>query len=821
MAEYLSEYITNLALPPAVRPVPHQFAMGDNNAYTFTALVCDTRTPNAGLLGGAVSGTLLRPDGETVVMDGVKGSAVRQVSVDGSGTCNATPCSVTLPQECFAYPGRVTLTIKLTSGTTITQVLAVTALVVRTGTDVIVDPGEIIPDAATLAVAANAALAAAEEATDAAEEATDAASGVSAAIQAANTAAAAATTAAGSVDDAKTAANAAAEAADAAATLANQKATLAQNAASYAQGAGTTAMQAYQSATAAATAANTAATAANTAAESANEAAEAAETVMDGAVRFDETQSLTDAQKAQARTNIGAGTGSLEGAVRYDEAQAITDAQTAQARSNIRSFYAITADNERLNVTRTAKNEWVSGSAVIANSTHLMTEIITVDSWMICAVDSGYQVAAFLYAAGTTNRASYSSLTGWKTTYIVLQPGERYSVALQKSNGGSVTPEDMEHLHIFYGYGRAPYTQTPTLANATSFATIRKPGTYYLAGNIEITSKNLADMPTGYVQSANSFLTVQEMRYNGSLFFLQTLYLIGTPPTQWVRITKSDGTPWNPWTKIMDEPSVTAAVAAGVSAGLNTSVLAGKKVSFYGDSITTFKDSIPSGNVTWYTGSNCGVSSVDDTWWKKLIDALGLTLLVNNSWSGRLVSSHADTWEGRTTNAGYKQANIDVLASGSTNPDIIVILMGLNDFNNEAPLGTYDGTTTLPSDPSTFTNAYAIMLDRIMTTYPLAQVYCCTLTNDDHNPPSVFPEVNGNGVAMSTWNEAIRKLARAFGAKIIDLDQCGITHYNLETYIGDFGDYGIGDGVHPNAAGHSLMANQAIHDMDESVKTRY
>lgn len=52
-----------------------------------------------------------------------------------------------------------------------------------------------------------------------------------------------------------------------------------------------------------------------------------------GTVRYDAAQSLTDAQKAQARTNIGAD--AVQGAVRYDAAQTLTDAQKQQARGNI------------------------------------------------------------------------------------------------------------------------------------------------------------------------------------------------------------------------------------------------------------------------------------------------------------------------------------------------------------------------------------------------------------------------------------------------------------------------------------------------------
>jgi len=171
MAVYLTEVVTDLAMPPQQRPIPHQFAMGDNNAYTITALLCDSRNPEAELLDGTVGGELVRPDGVTVALAGEKGNAVRQVNLAAGGLCNATPCSVTLPQACFAVPGRVTLTIKLTDGTTITQALSVSAVVVRTSTDEAVDPGEVIPDLAAIQAAAAEATAAAADARSAASSA--------------------------------------------------------------------------------------------------------------------------------------------------------------------------------------------------------------------------------------------------------------------------------------------------------------------------------------------------------------------------------------------------------------------------------------------------------------------------------------------------------------------------------------------------------------------------------------------------------------------------------------------------------------------------
>lgn len=61
-----------------------------------------------------------------------------------------------------------------------------------------------------------------------------------------------------------------------------------------------------------------------------------------GTVRYDTPQSLTEAQKAQARTNIGAGTGGgggdVTGAVRYDAVQSLSDNQKTQARTNIGAY---------------------------------------------------------------------------------------------------------------------------------------------------------------------------------------------------------------------------------------------------------------------------------------------------------------------------------------------------------------------------------------------------------------------------------------------------------------------------------------------------
>lgn len=232
------------------------------------------------------------------------------------------------------------------------------------------------------------------------------------------------------------------------------------------------------------------------------------------------------------------------------------------------------------------------------------------------------------------------------------------------------------------------------------------------------------------------------------------------------------------------------------------SVYSGKTLSILGDSISTFSGYIPSGNATYYP--NGTVTSVTDTWWKKLITALGMTLNVNNSWSGSRV----------TTTAGSDSAGCGTRAQSlGTAPDVIIIWMGINDFNNEVALGTYDGKSAIPSTTTTFREAYGVMLNKVLTTYPRAEVWCCTLPQCERNGTTVFPEINGNNVPLADFNNAIVELANSFGVKVLDHNKCGLTYQNMSVYNPDE--------LHPDKYGHSLIANNDIRQMDNAVRTRY
>lgn len=115
----------------------------DNQANLIGVDVFDEGV--AATLGGTVSASVIRADGTTVPVS--------------SGTVSGNKASVVLPQAAYAVPGQVSIVLKLTQSGVVTTLAALVAVVYRSSTDAIVDPGEIIPSIDTLIAEIDAAIA--------------------------------------------------------------------------------------------------------------------------------------------------------------------------------------------------------------------------------------------------------------------------------------------------------------------------------------------------------------------------------------------------------------------------------------------------------------------------------------------------------------------------------------------------------------------------------------------------------------------------------------------------------------------------------------
>jgi lysophospholipase L1-like esterase len=225
-------------------------------------------------------------------------------------------------------------------------------------------------------------------------------------------------------------------------------------------------------------------------------------------------------------------------------------------------------------------------------------------------------------------------------------------------------------------------------------------------------------------------------------------------------------------------------------------------ISFLGDSISTYSNwsnntkhnSTIGGNAIWYPNSNYtgGQISVEETWWHRVAVGIDYDICVNNSWSGSRV------YDAHTYNTRAK--NLHNTSNGAK-PDVIVILMGVNDYAAGTAVGACDGKGSVPEKPSNFSEAYARMVYNIKNAYPDAEIYCCTFLPDRKR----FNGGNNSvGISENEYNEAIRKIAINLDVNLIDLyNDSGIDGSNISKYTVDK--------LHPNSVGMSLVSKTVIN----------
>ena len=253
----------------------------------------------------------------------------------------------------------------------------------------------------------------------------------------------------------------------------------------------------------------------------------------------------------------------------------------------------------------------------------------------------------------------------------------------------------------------------------------------------------------------------------------------------------------------------TAPAASGTAAGrvLTLSVL--------GDSISTY-DSISNGpaadtsnstirgNEAYYVDGFFGIRP-SDTWWQRTADALGLELLVNNSWSGSCIFLPGG--DSYSTGYGDRCVNLhdDTGENAGQEPDIIAVYLGSNDFfsypgdwgsaedaDPDAFVKVQGGEAVFSRSPGTTAEACAVMLRRITDRYPNAQVYLFTL-------PHMVSELTD----PEPFNELLRTLAGRYGAIVVDLyADSAITADPASLSL-----YYVDGQVHPSAQGMEAIAD--------------
>lgn len=137
-----------------------------------------------------------------------------------------------------------------------------------------------------------------------------------------------------------------------------------------------------------------------------------------------------------------------------------------------------------------------------------------------------------------------------------------------------------------------------------------------------------------------------------------------------------------------------------------------RKISIIGDSISTYD--APGYKIDGYamTYPTSDVQSVEQTWWKKVIDASGAELNVNASYAGSRVTN--------AISAPDFYARCGLLG----NPDMVMVALGTNDYDlTPSQYGEYDFETPYEQlDESKFRPAYIKGVKALMANYPGVEI---------------------------------------------------------------------------------------------------
>lgn len=226
--------------------------------------------------------------------------------------------------------------------------------------------------------------------------------------------------------------------------------------------------------------------------------------------------------------------------------------------------------------------------------------------------------------------------------------------------------------------------------------------------------------------------------------------------------------------------------------------LAGKKISFIGDSITSWGESTNNE----YTPAKG--YAYEDVWTAQL---LSLTGGVKATLDGR-AGSRVTGIDGDA----FAFSRTKVVAQDS---DFIFIFMGANDQRalnvptTGVPLGEIKDKTSLGditnvNNPNLkkFTEAYQLALENMLPYYKKSQIILMTPLRSFHEGSTDDQNKDSDKLA-----ERIIDIAKMYGIKWIDMREVGITKYNHGIYFYD--------GLHPNKRGHRLIAEYVTSKMLE------
>ncbi len=207
--------------------------------------------------------------------------------------------------------------------------------------------------------------------------------------------------------------------------------------------------------------------------------------------------------------------------------------------------------------------------------------------------------------------------------------------------------------------------------------------------------------------------------------------------------------------------------------------LSGKKINFLGDSIT----------------EGCGTSS-EAARFSSLIAEKYCAVSRNYGIAGTRIARQRQA----SAEPNWDKNFIDRVDIMDSDADIIVVFGGTNDFGHgDAPLGNMDSRSEY-----TFYGALHTLYTKLIEKYPESSIVVLTpihRTSEDNIRGDGYKEPAG---PLKTYVEIIREVAEYYSLPVLDLFKVS----GMQPKIPVIKEKYIPDGLHPNDAGHLILADK-------------
>lgn len=207
--------------------------------------------------------------------------------------------------------------------------------------------------------------------------------------------------------------------------------------------------------------------------------------------------------------------------------------------------------------------------------------------------------------------------------------------------------------------------------------------------------------------------------------------------------------------------------------------LTGKKINFLGDSIT----------------EGHGTSDQKCIYHQRMKDELGLAAARNYGIGGtRIARQQAES------NPDWDRYFASRIPEMDADANIIVVFGGTNDYGHgDAPIGEFSDRT-----PDTFYGAMHDLIIKLAEKYSDATIVFMTPTHRGNEQSPRGDGYKAPTLPLVGYVDIIKEVCRYYGIPVCDL----YANVAIQPDIGVYREKYIPDGLHPNDAGHRIIADR-------------